>query len=546
MSGFEIAGIVLGAIPLVISALEHFKAGRGSLAAILKHRGQLDILLDRLRDQRISFYFDILQLLRNAEIEEAEDRTDLTEEDCLLILQNEKAGTQLQEYLGVHHLAFLDILRRYEDCIKKIARKLKHIRRLPNAAKDNLSALLAANPPTQGQNFEFKERVSFSIERGALSGLIEELREDRLSLKNIIKGMKTEREYTAKLPSRESQILAIILTEVSAYAKSLFKATCQACTCSCQHNHKVLLELQNRIPQAKTTKPLDRLKKGPLAFNLIFDLEGHLQEAYVKADPDNRNVNKEAESVGRHVSFQDLNIPQDKSSRKALGICDLVGLNKTNSYVLSLSLTGETLNLIQEQTKPQRRLLAPTSLEEVLKEGAANEILQITPRQRTLLALDVASSIIQLQQTSWSDPPFSSKVVKLLLRDSCKSTVAPSVLFIEQVTEPSRSDCPHPDPKATLLELAVLLLEVWHHKTLEIWAANTALDATDTPEKRHMAAIRWLQSTSHLIPSHHLKAIEQCLGLCSGRLRDWDDSEFLKVYCENIIRPLQKSCEAWL
>ncbi|KAJ8132880.1 hypothetical protein O1611_g747 [Lasiodiplodia mahajangana] len=511
MSGFEIAGVVLGAIPLIISALEHYKAGQGSLAAILKHRGQLDILLDRLRDQRTSFYFDILQLLRDAEIEEVEDRTDITEGDCLLILQNEKGGTQLQMW----------------------------------APKDDLNALLIANPPTRGRNFEFKERISFSIERGALAALIEALREDRLSLKTIIKGMKTEREYTSKLPSRESSKLSATLTQVSAYARSLFTAICQTCTCSCQNNHKVLLELQARIPATGATKRPTRSKKPSMTFKLVFDLKGHFKEAYIRANPDNATENMVSQRTSRRVRFQDSNIPgaRNPSAKKALGICDLVGLNKVDGCILSLSLAGESLHPIWEKPTLQRKLLSPISLEEILQQGAADENLRITPRQRTLLALDVASSIIQLQQTCWSNPPFSSKVVKLLVQDSRKDPCGP---FIEQVTEPNRASSPHPDPQAALLDLSILLLEVWHHKTLEIWATEAAFGVTDTPERRHMAAIRWLQSTSDLIPTHHLRAIEQCLGLYSGRLRYWDDDEFLRMYCENVILPLLKSCEAWL
>ena len=141
MSGLEIAGIVLGAVPLVISALERYKTGQSTLAAMIKYQGQLDRLLYQLKVQQTVFYFDILQLLRNAAIEEVEDRTDISPEDCLSILQNNKNGGRLQEYLGIHYGTFLDILQRYEDCLKKIAKKLKHIQRLPNVC-----TTIAINP----------------------------------------------------------------------------------------------------------------------------------------------------------------------------------------------------------------------------------------------------------------------------------------------------------------------------------------------------------------------------------------------------------------
>lgn len=45
--------------------------------------------------------------------------------------------------------------------------------------RDDLAAVLAANTPRDGK-FLFRERLSFTIERGSLKSLLEELREDRL------------------------------------------------------------------------------------------------------------------------------------------------------------------------------------------------------------------------------------------------------------------------------------------------------------------------------------------------------------------------------
>ncbi|KAI3317382.1 hypothetical protein HD806DRAFT_515334 [Xylariaceae sp. AK1471] len=557
MSGFEVAGIVLGAIPLLISALEHFKTGRGAVATFVKYNGLLDDLLHRLGTQRLLFYFDILQLLRNAGVEGVVDRAGVTEDDCLLILQDAKTGIQLQEYLGLHYDTFLNTLGRYENCLKKIAKKLKHIRRLPDAAKDDLGALLAANPPVQG-HFEFQKRISFTIERGALSALIDELKEDRLSLKVIIKGMRTEKEFTTKFPSHESQRLSRFLTQVSTYAKSLFLAMCETCACSRQNNHKVLLELHHRIPESKTMDRFSRQATNSMAFNILFGIEDNLQEVYVEAKPDDDGAETATpRSTSRQVSFHGprngtpsiVIVPElllsEASTTKAMGICDWVAQRNPRGEILNLRLSGKSLDLSQEPCKPQRGLPKPTSLEEVLRKGALDRACQITPKQRTLLALNIASSIIQLHQTCWSNPPFSSKVVKFISHRASKVTAVHCAPYIEQVTERSRATSLGPNPKAALLELAILLLEIWHHETLEMWAARANFGETHTAPTRTAAAIQWVELTSDYIPVHHLEAIEQCLALYVGRLRHWDDDEFLKGYCENIIKPLQKSCESW-
>lgn len=132
MSGFEVAGVVLGTIPLVISALEHYRSGKGTASSFVKWRGHLDTLIFRLKLQQTFFYLDILELLRVANIDELEDRVDLTEEECIAILSDAKTGKGVREFIGPLYNTFIEILARYETCLKTIAGKLGHIQRLPD------------------------------------------------------------------------------------------------------------------------------------------------------------------------------------------------------------------------------------------------------------------------------------------------------------------------------------------------------------------------------------------------------------------------------
>lgn len=124
--------MVLSAIPLVISALEHYKAGKGVAASFVKWRGQLDTLIFRLKLQRTFFYLQILELLRSVGVQHVVDRLDVTEEQCVVILQDTKDGAEIKEYLGLLYDTFLDVLNRYEKCLKAIAAKLGHIHRPTN------------------------------------------------------------------------------------------------------------------------------------------------------------------------------------------------------------------------------------------------------------------------------------------------------------------------------------------------------------------------------------------------------------------------------
>src|SRR4051812_19927550 len=97
-------------------------------------------------------------------------------------------------------------------------------------------------------------------------------------------------------------------------------------------------------------------------------------------------------------------------------------------------------------------------------------------------------------------------------------------MFQGQPTRPAALQ--GPNPKAALLELAIMLLEIWHHKTFEMWATGSGLSDIVSADGRIIAAMKWLQMTYERLPPHHPTAIEKCLALCSGRLWRWEDGEF--------------------
>lgn len=125
-----------------------------------------------------------------------------------------------------------------------------------------------------------------------MNDLVEELKEDRLSLKTIINGMRTQKEYVAGQPSQNAHRLAKALTQVQGYAKSLFMAMCRSCKCGLRDQHRVLLQLHNRIPLSKGTPRPGEKGQSQTTFHLVFDVDGDLQEATVNAEPPNINESK--------------------------------------------------------------------------------------------------------------------------------------------------------------------------------------------------------------------------------------------------------------
>ncbi|KAI1409484.1 hypothetical protein F5Y13DRAFT_181986 [Hypoxylon sp. FL1857] len=561
MSGFEVAGVILGAIPLVISALEHYKTGKGVLVSFVKWDGQLDTLIEKLEDQRLSFYFDILELLHGAGVEDVISGDYVSEERCVSILQNMKNEVEIKEYFGAMHDRFLKILGRYEKCLRIIVSKLTHIYRPPNVAKDDLAAILAANQSGKGA-FAFKHRVKFTIEKSSLKVLIKELREDVLSLKTIIKGMKTQREYTARQPSHDSERLARMFGQVQINATPLFATMCKVCTCECPTRHKVLMRLDNRMRLQKERSRLRPKAKEHTIFSLVFEFEDYLQEALVKASEaeeawveDAKIPNQGAATKVQTVAFtpvitnpigEEDEVNSNKSS-KVTDICRHASKARSSGHVLRLQLTNNDLHLLEGPFQSRRDFSASMSLEELLQDGLRDRNARMSPKQKTLLALDIAASILQLRQTCWFNLPFASKSIKFPLQKTSNSKTAVLEPLVGQVMvkDPSTWSNEGPDPKTALLELAILLLETWHDEPLELWMAKLEMTTAESEETRRRAAVLWEEETESYLPPHHLTAIDYCLGICGGRRRFWHDDEFLKQYCENVIKPLYESSQAW-
>ena len=135
MSGFEIAGLVLGALPIVVSALESYKAGQGLVASLMKWRGLLDTLIHRLQNARCVFSLKLETLLVAAGID---DQSLQNEQYCISFLMDEKVAQKLQDYLRSSFDRFQSVVRTYERCLKLIAAELVEIRRLPHVSQMTL------------------------------------------------------------------------------------------------------------------------------------------------------------------------------------------------------------------------------------------------------------------------------------------------------------------------------------------------------------------------------------------------------------------------
>lgn len=138
MSGIDVAGLVLGALPIVISALENYKAGQGVVASLMKWRGLLDTLIHRLQNARcvISLKLETLLMAAGIDGQALQD-----EQHCIRLLMDQKVARKLQDYLRSSFDRFQSVVRSYERCLKLIAAELVEIQRLPHVSQMTLFSI---------------------------------------------------------------------------------------------------------------------------------------------------------------------------------------------------------------------------------------------------------------------------------------------------------------------------------------------------------------------------------------------------------------------
>ena len=193
------------------------------------------------------------------------------------------------------------------------------------------------------------------------------------------------------------------------------------------------------------------------------------------------------------------------------------------------------------------------SLEEILSdEKHLNDLRKRWNwNQRMVLAFRLASSLLQYHSTPWLNRLWTKKDICFLRSDS----LIPGGSFLFEADHPfinhvftnspkSASSHPH-SAKQSVLDLGIILLEIWHVMAFETYIAAENLTVDESYGSRYDAATKWLNDTADNILPFYLDAACRCIEgtlSCNAPMLDWDDVQFRKSVCEGVVRPLWENC----
>ncbi|KAL8821754.1 MAG: hypothetical protein Q9191_007249 [Dirinaria sp. TL-2023a] len=431
---------------------------------------------------------------------------------------------------------------------------------------DDLHQIIGVNQDKDRGWRDFIPRVKLLFSASEINKAIQDLDSTANSLFRLTSLIASNQQPAEQLSSRKALTLGRGLRQARRVAIELHQTIRTAWKSSCHDNHEAKLLLEDRIENAAKTFKGVRSNGdfSTMGFQLIFAASSpprgpSWHEATVKVPCDltydDPNPSYEP-SIYRttRVTLALSNIPSTRPEIPFVNdICAVLGSisrdQKQVALVLSkdqrMGMVASSKNALaacdHTEKMPLKTLLSDTE--------STVQRANFPLKPRMMLALGLASNLLQLSRTPWLQPPWSKEKVFFLRRpDAAGGQYDFTRPFISLTfnSEGANAQIQHIDSKAAFLELGILLLEIWNRQTLEMHFPGH--QGPLGYYQRLALAMEWLDDMSNPVPDLYERAVSHCIRgmICKeARFCDWEDSKFWGAVCQDVIGPLHEICKQW-
>ncbi|KAI9761902.1 MAG: hypothetical protein M1840_001518 [Geoglossum simile] len=550
LTGVETAGIVLGSLPLLIAALEHYEnivRPTKEFFTWRKHRRKLVQELYTLR----AFYDQAICLLLKP-IADTEDLTMMVEDPLSDLWTTGAIADELRDVLGPAYDPLILAIGEIAEILGDIAAHL-NIQRLQQGT-NQLRDIVVANPPIANtlflqKNFEFTKRVIFTMKKGGIKTSLERLEACTKRIDTWIERAGKSQDEPA--PNRSRLNFAGSLSAIQDNASRIYCALFQS-WCKIKPGHPTFLLLEQRL---KRPQPRRRAQRGSIfsvttdstCFKLSFKGECCLplqrfntEVRIVELSSSTRRARVTvsiAQGTSQGPPYADpSNLPQvtdfcqyiRQSAHTSVGFCldDAGSLRAYSPPSPAVQYTDQCLTL--ESLLPSLQARLP--LEELY-----------------CLAITLVASVFQLSHTPWLEQKWSKKDIAFL-RTSDKPPLSVDIKhpylardFLQSSELGGQSSTGTTNDCSNLLALAILLLEISFGQSIEqIRRPEDLGNKTVGDDKTDLqTAGRWYKAERPRLSSGFSKAILTCLQEYLNPDANFDDPDFCNVMKEKILQPLE-------
>ena len=399
--------------------------------------------------------------------------------------------------------------------------------------------------------------------------MIQEIDDGTAALDRFSRLALSNRQTIQSDSSRKAVKLAKAFRHIRTFASTLYLAITDGFREECHDSHETRLYLEDRVDNAADI--LQRVGKSNSPTPLVvFDLAftaGRAPKEHVCYETGVQVFNEDDYDDNSSLSLDRLS--RQDSRADTLVKLSFVSQRASSPSRPTIASVASICAAIEEASGSQRRVsfaivgsqplgtisngapLNPQHQKESSDTISLKEILftKGTPlpwKFRMLLALRLASSLLQLLQTHWLEQAWSKDVVFFVVQPGAQAQVSLNRPFVRCAFGGTQTASHSVEPKVALLELGILLLEIWHKTPLEV---RFGLETAPTAYYDRMArAVEWLDDVDEPLPDLYDKAVAHCLRANIGgdtRFQDWEDTKLWSVICGDIITPLAKICKQW-
>ncbi|KAH6625409.1 hypothetical protein C7974DRAFT_200955 [Boeremia exigua] len=566
MSGLEVAGVVLGALPLIISAMEHYANGVNTAKRYWRYKTELRMLILQINTERGILVNTVEQLLTG--IVRIEQMTDFVASAGAQAWREAGFDSKLRDRLRGSYEIYVENVRGMEMALRRMMLKL---------------ALDPEGKPQFSDPSLFKKeykRLKFSISKSEYTEQINDLRNFNQALIRLTK-QSLELEPTRAVKNRTCPNFK----GLRSYAKELYEALRSGfnCTSGCLEEHAVKLRLEKRsqlfksdedIPEKTQfrvvfthTSPtqwkeadirciLDKTLSLPLSPNVSISRMTQKQVRFGQIDTAAQSYSNQ--SITMTTVHRPVTLVQDTRPEHIQNLC--VAFRKLQQPQKDICM-GYMLDTMQRKhgiyplsglyNCGQQQWVA-FSLHQILTDQA-NTHKRLTQHDKLRIALDLSSSILQLYKTPWLDEHWGDNDVYFLQKPGAKPLAIYEHPYVYRQLAPTLSNTNTQAAQTkyrivrnqTLYSLGILLIELWYGKAIEQLQTPADLVCDGTPGVSWCTAERLVDNELEFeAGKRYADAVRRCIRCDFDRSDMSLDSEsFQQAVFEGVVVPLETTLQ---
>ena len=586
MSGLEVAGVILGAFPLLLSGIEHWRdvAKVGDLYRhIRKHykKCQHDIQFHGI------IYKNNLRELLVPLTENADEVARLVADPGGQGWGDAALQKRLEGRLNESYHLYQSIISEMNDVVKELSRELQldngniqtelSLPEQKEQSRNKSTSLQASSrsskiPVLKGMEYElFRTRFSFGERKR--NELLDQLQECNERLEKLVRSSDKVSACQDAAPRFTKQISAMdnAFRKIARKADVLYRALKTSWECSCQSHHTTNLRLEHRTfaevyfeivltfiaPSCYEPLPWRwrRISCGEMpSCSAVHDvatpatLAPPLRQPIPAALPIPRALSSTSTVRRKRVGFAPLKsktpeIVLDSFIGRKMELCHRLGDTDRVDCMGIISHDDQTFHVHPTARDEGFNRDISITLDHILSHDFEGTI---TRRQRYWIAFLLASSVGQLQSTPWLRTAFCKRDVIFYPRKDDSQDLIYGEPFIRQDSSHDQSQSPSGGSLVNdrnFYALGILLVELCFGRRLEdLPTRKNHLPTTDINAEHALdvlVAMKWAKGVDGEGGDDYATAVRWCFDVgVSDKNKDWR-TEFVR----NVVRPLEVCIE---